>query len=161
MSEAVTAALIGGAISVFVLLIARPLLFASLDETVAAASGVPVRALAVVFLVLVAATTAEATEAVGALLVLGLVAAPAGAAQQLTTRPYVALGLSAAFSLGAMWIGLTASYLAPRVPPSFAIIAVASLTYLCATIWTSATKGRLARLPGAVGKAASGVSSGR
>ena len=125
-SEAVTAALIGGAISALVLLIARPLLFASLDETVAAASGVPVRALGVVFLVLVAATTAEATEAVGALLVLGLVAAPAGAAQQLTTRPYVALGLSAAFSLGAMWIGLTASYLAPRVPPSFAIIAVAA-----------------------------------
>lgn len=141
---AVTAALIGGAISVLVLLIARPLLFASLDETVAAASGVPVRAVAVVFLVLVAATTAEATEAVGALLVLGLVAAPAGAAQQLTTRPYVALALSGAFALGAMWIGLTASYLAPRVPPSFAIIAVASLTYLCATIWVSATRGRLA-----------------
>jgi hypothetical protein len=55
--------------------------------------------------------------------------------------------LSAAFSLGAMWIGLTASYLAPHVPPSFAVIAVASLTYLCATIWTSATSGRLARPP--------------
>lgn len=160
-SEAITAALIGGAISVFVLLIARPLLFASLDETVAAAAGVPVRALAVVFLVLVAATTAEATEAVGALLVLGLVAAPAGAAQQLTTRPYAALGLSAAFSVGAMWIGLTASYLAPRVPPSFAIIAVASLTYLGTTIWTSVTRGRLARLPGAADRTADGVHFGR
>ena len=106
-------------------------------------------------------TTDEATEAVGALLGLGLVAAPAGAAQQLTTRPYVALGLSAAFSLGAMWIGLTASYLAPRVPPSFAIIAVTSLTYLCATVWTSATRGRPARLPRAARRAATEVGSGR
>ena len=87
-TQAVTAALIAAAISAGVLVIARPLLFASLDEAVAAAAGVPVRLLGVVFLVLVAATTAEATEAVGALLVLGLVAAPAGAAQQLTARPY-------------------------------------------------------------------------
>ena len=93
-TQAVSAALVGAAICVAVLAIARPLLFASLDEAVAAAAGVPVRLLGVVFLVLVAATTAEATQAVGALLVLGLVAAPAGAAQQLTARPYVALGLS-------------------------------------------------------------------
>jgi zinc/manganese transport system permease protein len=146
-TQAVSAALVAAAISAGVLVIARPLLFASLDEAVAAAAGVPVRLLGVVFLVLVAATTAEATQAVGALLVLGLVAAPAGAAQQLTARPYAALGLSVAFSLGAMWVGLTASYLAPRVPPSFAIIAVASLTYLLATIWASAARGRLARRP--------------
>ena len=146
-TQAISAALVAAAISAGVLVIARPLLFASLDEAVAAAAGVPVRLLGVVFLVLVAATTAEATQAVGALLVLGLVAAPAGAAQQLTARPYGALGLSVAFSLGAMWAGLTASYLAPRVPPSFAIIAVASLTYLLATIWASAARGRLARRP--------------
>ena len=144
-TQAASAALVAAAISAGVVVIARPLLFASLDEAVAAAAGVPVRLLGVVFLVLVAATTAEATQAVGALLVLGLVAAPAGAAQQLTARPYRALGLSVTFSLGAMWLGLTASYLAPRMPPSFAIIAVASLTYLLATIWASATRGRLAR----------------
>ncbi|HUK76621.1 MAG TPA: metal ABC transporter permease [Thermoleophilia bacterium] len=147
-TQAASAALVAAAISAGVVVIARPLLFASLDEAVAAAAGVPVRLLGVVFLVLVAATTAEATQAVGALLVLGLVAAPAGAAQQLTARPYRALGLSVTFSLGAMWLGLTASYLAPRMPPSFAIIAVASLTYLLATIWASATRGRLARRSG-------------
>ncbi len=155
-THAISAALVAAAISAGVLVIARPLLFASLDEAVAAAAGVPVRLLGVVFLVLVAATTAEATQAVGALLVLGLVAAPAGAAQQLTPRPYGALGLSVAFSLGAMWVGLTASYLAPRVPPSFAIIAVASLTYLLATIWASAARGRLARRPGRSSRIATG-----
>ena len=46
-----------------------------------------------------APTTAEATQAVGALLLLGLLAAPAGAAQRLTANPYLALGLSAAIAV--------------------------------------------------------------
>ena len=75
--------------------IARPLLFASLDPAVAAARGVPVRTLGVVFLALVGATAAEASQVVGALLLLGLLAAPAAAAQRLTSRPGVAFGLSA------------------------------------------------------------------
>ena len=48
--EAANAALVGAAICVAVLVIARPLLFASLDEAVAAAAGVPVRVLGIVFL---------------------------------------------------------------------------------------------------------------
>jgi zinc/manganese transport system permease protein len=123
------AAVIAGVIVVGLAAIARPLLFASVDEAVAAARGVPVRGLGIAFLALVGACAAEATQAVGALLLLGLLAAPAGAAQRLTARPYVAMGLSAALAVLAMWGGLTASYLAPRVPPSFAIIAIASAFY--------------------------------
>ncbi len=119
-----------------VVVIGRPLLFASLDEDVAAARGVPVRALGVVFLALVGATAAEATQAVGALLLLGLLAAPGGAAQRLTTRPYRAMGLSVAVSVIAMWGGLTLSYLAPRVPPSFAVIAIVTSIYVAATVVT-------------------------
>ena len=52
-------------------------------------AGVPVRALGFGFLALVGATAAEATQAVGALLLLGLLAAPAGTAQRLTARPYL------------------------------------------------------------------------
>ena len=154
--EAANAALVGAAICAAVLVIARPLLFASLDEAVAAAAGVPVRVLGIVFLVLVAATTAEATQAVGALLVLGLVAAPAGAAQQLSTRPYVALGLSVVFSVGATWIGLTVAYLAPRLPPSFAIISVATATYVAATLSTWTRRGRRADRAVGSGEAATG-----
>src|SRR5262249_4364127 len=109
--QARTAALVALVLIVAVLPVARPLLFASLDEAVAAARRVRVRALGIGFLALVGATAAEATQAVGALLLLGLLAAPAGAAQRLTTRPYVALSLSAALSAGAMIVGLTASYL--------------------------------------------------
>ena len=106
--------------------IARPLLFASIDEAVAAARGVPVRALGFVFLALVGVTAAAATQAVGALLLLGLLAAPAGAAQRLTARPFLALWLSAGIAVASMWIGLSIAYAAPSVPPSFAILAVAT-----------------------------------
>jgi zinc/manganese transport system permease protein len=157
-TQALSAALIGAAICAALLVIARPLLFASLDEVVAAAAGVPVGLLGVVFLVLVAATTAEATEAVGALLVLGLVASPAGAAQQLTARPYVALALSAGFSVGAMWAGLTLAYLVPQLPPSFAIIGVASATYVAAMAWAWARRRRSADRAAGQGETAVGVS---
>jgi zinc/manganese transport system permease protein len=125
---AIIALLICGA----VVAIARPLLFASLDENVAAARGVPVRLLGFGFLGLVGATAAESTQVVGALLILGLLAAPAGAASRLTARPLLAMGLSAAIAIGSVWIGLTASYLIPKMPPSFAILAVATGTYLVA-----------------------------
>ncbi len=125
-------ALIAGGVCLLLLLAARPLLFASLDEAVAAARGVPVRLLGFGFLALVGITTAEATQVVGALLILGLLAAPAGAATQLTTRPLRALGLSAGIAVGSVWLGLAIAYLLPEVPPSFAILAVATLAYLVA-----------------------------
>src|SRR5216684_2574128 len=62
------AALIAAAIVAMLLTIARPLLFASIDPVVAAARGVPVRALGLAFLALLGATAGEATQAVGALL---------------------------------------------------------------------------------------------
>jgi zinc/manganese transport system permease protein len=131
-SQTTVALAIGVAVAVAVLLIARPLLFASIDTAVAAARGVPVRALGFAFLALVGATTAEATQAVGALLLLGLVAAPAGTAQLLTDRPYRGLILSAVLAVVEIWAGLALAYYAPRTPPSFAIIAVAATVYAAA-----------------------------
>jgi zinc/manganese transport system permease protein len=127
--QAVVAALVAGLLLLVVLGMLRPLLFASLDDAVAAARGVPVTALGIGFLVLVGAISAEATQAVGALLLLGLLAAPAGAALRLTDRPYVAMALASLLSVVAMVLGLVASYLLPKVPPSFGIIAVATVMY--------------------------------
>jgi zinc/manganese transport system permease protein len=128
-AQALTAALVGAGICAAVLFVARPLLFASIDEAVAAARGVPVRVLGFVFLALVGACAAEATQAVGSLLILGLLAAPSGAAQRLTARPFRALALSAALAVGEMWGGLALSYTVPRTPPSFGILAVATAVY--------------------------------
>ncbi|MGH9077430.1 MAG: metal ABC transporter permease [Acidimicrobiales bacterium] len=130
--QTTAAALIAAGVVVAAASISRPLLFASLDPAVAAARGVPVRLLGLVFLALVGVTAGEATQAVGALLLLGLLATPAAAAQRLTTRPYRALWLSAGVAVVAMWAGLALSYAATGIPPSAAIMAVATVSYLVA-----------------------------
>ncbi|MGH6656742.1 MAG: metal ABC transporter permease [Actinocrinis sp.] len=125
---------IGVGVIAVLALIARPLLFSSIDEAVAAARGVPVRLLGFGFLALAGATTAEATQAVGALLLLGLLAAPAGAALTLTDRPYQGMAISVGIALASMWGGLALAYYAPSLPPSFSITAVAAGLYAIALL---------------------------
>jgi zinc/manganese transport system permease protein len=115
-----------------VIVLARPLLLASLDPQLARALGVPVRALEIAFLGVVGAVAAEATQAVGALLLLGLVAAPAAAALRIARNPYAALAWSAALAVGALWIGLGLAAAAPQLPPSTAIISVAAAAFVAA-----------------------------
>ena len=126
------AALIAIGLVVALAAIVRPLLLATLDHDIAIVRGVPVRALGVIFLALLAAATAETTQAVGALLLLGLIAAPAGAAHQLTARPYLGLALSGAIALGAMWGGLALSYAIAGLPPSSAVIGLAAGAFVLA-----------------------------
>jgi zinc/manganese transport system permease protein len=136
LSEAVTAAIIASVIAAAMVAIARPLLFASIDNAVAAARGIPVPMLGYGFLALVGAAAAEASQAVGALLLLGLLATPAGTAQRLTTRPYSALLISAGLAVVEMWAGLALSYTVSALPPSFAILTVATGGYALALLCT-------------------------
>ena len=131
-SEAYLAFAVGVALCVALVCIAWPLLFASLDESVARARGVPVRALGIVFLALVGVCAAEATQAVGALLLVGLIVGPAGIAARLTNRPWVGLGAAAGIAIVAMWTGLVVSYLNGSLPPSFSIMAVIAGGYVLA-----------------------------
>ncbi|MDQ1458374.1 MAG: zinc/manganese transport system permease protein, partial [Actinomycetota bacterium] len=144
-AQARSSAAIAVIVAVAVVSLARPLVFASIDHAVAGARGVPVRILDFTFLALVGITAAEATRVVGALLLLGLLAAPAGAAQRLTSRPFAAMWLSAAIAVLSIWTGLAIAYAAPRIPPSFAIVAVATSCYLTAILAT-AVRGREGRL---------------
>lgn len=114
------------------LLIARPLLFASLDAAVAAARGVPVRLIGALFLALVGITAAEASQAIGALLLFGLLAAPPAAAQLLTDKPWAGLALSGGLAVVAVWAGVIVAYAAPKLPASFDIMACSTLIYLIA-----------------------------
>jgi zinc/manganese transport system permease protein len=127
------------------LAIARPLLFSSLDPAVAAAQGVRVAVLGLAFLVILGATAAEATQAVGALLLLGLVAAPAAAAHRLARNPYRSLALAAGLAIASVWGGLTFAYAVPRVPPSTAIIVLAASFYLIAAGMDSRLRGEPVR----------------
>jgi zinc/manganese transport system permease protein len=128
--QTVLAVVVGIAVALAILLLARPLLFATIEAGAAAADGVPVRALGTAFLVLVAVITAEAVQVVGALLILGLIATPAAIAQRLTARPYRAMVTSAVVAILAVWVGLGLSYAVPVVPPSFAVIGLLFGTYV-------------------------------
>jgi zinc/manganese transport system permease protein len=123
------AAAIALVVTALVLAAARPLLWSTLDGELATLRGIPVRRLGLGFLGALAIVTAESTQAVGALLLLGLIAAPAGAATSLTARPYRGLALSAVIAVGAMWGGLALSYAITALPPSPAIIGLAAAAY--------------------------------
>ncbi|HEX4838773.1 MAG TPA: metal ABC transporter permease, partial [Solirubrobacteraceae bacterium] len=130
----VAAAAIGFAVVLTAIAIARPLLFASVDPELARLHGVPVKALGLALLALIGVVTAAGTQAIGALLVLGLIAAPAGAALRLTSKPYLGMGLSAAIALVAMWGGIALSYAIPSLPPSSAIVAIAVGAYALSSL---------------------------
>lgn len=136
-SQAIIDLAIAAGVCAAMIVIGRPLLLASIDGAVASARGVPVRTLGFVFLGLVGVTAAAATQAVGALLLLGLLAAPAGAAQRLTSRPFTGMWLSAGLGIFSAWAGLLIAYAAPVIPPSFGIIAVATGIYLLAMAVTA------------------------
>jgi zinc/manganese transport system permease protein len=142
-TQALVAAIAGLGVVAVLVFIGRPLFFASVDESVAVARGVPVRALGIGFLGLVGVTSALSAQAVGALLLLGLLAAPAGAAHRLTTRPYLGFWLSGLIAVAEMWAGLIISYAVPRVPPSFAILAAAAGVYFAVLLATGTRSSRL------------------
>jgi zinc/manganese transport system permease protein len=112
----------------------RPLLFSSVDPEVAAARGVPLRALSVAMFLLLALTTAEAIQVVGVLLVLTLVITPAAAAQRLTVRPGLAVALSIAIAVVATEGGILLS-LEKSWPTSFFISAISFAVYLFARVY--------------------------
>ena len=110
-------------------LIYRPLLFASTGPDVAEARGVPVRALSIVFAVLVGITAALGVQIVGALLVMALLITPAAAAAFVTASPVKATILSIAFAELAAVGGILLS-LAPGVPVSSFVTTISFVIYL-------------------------------
>jgi zinc/manganese transport system permease protein len=107
----------------------RPLLFASLDEEVAEARGVPTRLLSIAFMLILALAVSEAVQVVGVLLIFALLVTPAAIAERLTTRPPVGLALSALLALLFTWGGLTVAFYSPY-PVSFFITSFAFAAYL-------------------------------
>ena len=125
---------IGVAVAGVAVLAFRPLLFAGVDPDVAAARGLPVRRLGLLLTVLTALTVAEASQVVGALLILGLLATPAAIAHRVCRRPGVAALTSTAIAVAGTWAGLTLSYAAPDIPPSFAIVGLLFALYVTISI---------------------------
>ena len=109
--------------------IARPLLFASIDPDVAAARGVPVRMLSLVFFVVLGVAVAEVSQITGSLLVFALLVAPPAIAQVVTARPFAGLFVAIGAGVAITWIGLGIGFYS-RYPIGFWISTVAFAGYL-------------------------------
>jgi zinc/manganese transport system permease protein len=122
--------LVAGCVTVAALaVIYRPLLFGSVDEHLAAARGVPVTLLSILFMLVLAVAVSEAVQVVGVLLIFALIVTPAAIAVRFTSRPSRAVAVAAGLALLFTWAGLTVGYYVPR-PVSFFITSFAFGTYV-------------------------------
>ena len=106
----------------------RPLLFASIDEEIAVARRVPVRALSVAFLLTLGLAVAVAVQVVGVLLIFSLLVTPAAVADRLTTRPAAAIAVAVVVALACTGLGLAIGYYF-SYPVSFFITSLAFFAY--------------------------------
>ena len=119
-----------GCVSVVALvIIGRPLLFASIDPDVAAARGVPVRAVSTSYLVLLGVGSAAASQITGSLLVFALLVLPPATAQRITSRPGRSAALSIALAVSVTWLGLACGYYS-TYPIGFYITTLAFAAYV-------------------------------
>jgi len=133
-SQEVAVTFAAGLLTVLAIVIVyRPLLFATLDEEVAEAKGVPVRGLSIAFMIILAVAVSEAVQVVGVLLIFALIVAPAAIAERFTTRPSRGVLLAAVLAVLFTWAGLTIAYYVPY-PVGFFITTIAFWSYILARL---------------------------
>lgn len=113
--------------------IARPLVFASLQPELAEAKGVSSRLISVLFLSTVALATAQCIQIVGVLLVFTLMVGPGATAQRLTSRLGCGVALSAGLAVAQAWLGIALAYYTDW-PTSFWIATLSVGAYLLAIL---------------------------
>jgi zinc/manganese transport system permease protein len=107
----------------------RPLRFDSLDPQAAAARGVPVRAVSLLFMLLLGLIVAVAVHIIGALLVMALLVTPAAAAMRVAAGPLAVPLLAALFGVVAAVGGILLA-IAGTLPVSPYITTVSFVIYL-------------------------------
>ncbi len=132
-----------------VVILYRPLTFATISPEVAAARGVPVRALGTAYMLLLAIGVAESAQIVGILLSTALLIGPAASAAYLTRRPIVALAFAMIVAAAETILGIVLAYQSYTWPPggkgwpvSFFVTMLALGVYLIARAWHPATRAR-------------------
>lgn len=127
-----------GALAVaLIALVYRPLLLTSLSPELAAARGIEVRLVGLLYLLAMAIAVALSAETIGAILSTALLVGPAATALRLSRRPAHAIAIAGVIGVAATWLGLLLSYdsydwsAQHRFwPPSFMIVALVLLAYL-------------------------------
>ena len=128
-------------VALAVVFIFRPLLFASIDPAVAEARGVPVKALGVAFMVLLALVVSMAVSVVGVLLIFALLVTPSAAALRFTARPGWVIFWSSVIGVASVIVGLVVSAMI-NLPPSFFIVATVFVVWLVAAAVKRDTGGK-------------------
>jgi zinc/manganese transport system permease protein len=123
----------GGVTLIALVAVYRPLLFSSVDEDLASAKGVPVTALSIGFMAILAVAVTEAVQVVGVLLIFALIVTPAAIAVRFSSRPPVAISIGIVLALAFTWLGLAIAYYSPH-PVSFFITSLAFGTYVAVRI---------------------------
>jgi zinc/manganese transport system permease protein len=111
----------------------RPLSFASVDADVARAKGLPVTGLSIVFMILLGLATAVSIQIVGALLVLSLLVTPAAAAMRVTASPLLTPLLSIAFAVTSVVGGILLA-LGGGLPISPCVTTISFLIYIACRV---------------------------
>jgi len=117
------------------LLLFRPLLFATLEPELAEAKGVPLRLVSTLFYMLVAVAVAFASQIVGVLLVFTLLIGPPAIALRFCRTVWPGLLLSVAVGVGVTWASLILAYTTDN-PVSFWAPALLFALYLASAAVT-------------------------
>lgn len=135
-----TEMIIGAIVIILALLVMwRPLTFASLDPEVARAKGVPLRGLSLAFMVILGIAVALSVQVVGSLLVLALLITPSAAALKVTASPLKALICSVIFAEISMVGGIMLA-LAGSLPISPYVTTISFVIYLMCRVIASLRK---------------------
>jgi len=115
----------------------RPLLLSTVSPDIAAARGVPVRVVGLLYMLALAVSVGLSSVAVGAILSTALLIGPAAAALRLTSRVSRAIVVACSIGVGATWLGVLLAYDSfywgssqQGLPVSFFIVAVIFAAYL-------------------------------
>ena len=115
----------------------RPLLLATVSPEMAAARGIPVRTIGILYLIALALAAALAAITIGSILGTALLVGPAASALRLTKRPLIAMLTAAGIGIGAMWLGIVLAYDSYEWPPaghgwpiSFFVVTIVFILYL-------------------------------
>lgn len=131
-------------------IIYRPLLLSSIHPDVAAARGIRVRLISILFMSALAMAVEQSAIAVGALMSTALLIGPAATAVRFTKRPLLAMLISAGVGVVALWLGVILAYDSYVWPPtgrgwpvSFFVATLLLLFYLCTRItWKTSQSAR-------------------
>jgi zinc/manganese transport system permease protein len=130
-------ALLGLLVLGLILTLYRPLLLATVSPEMAAARGIPVRVVGILYLIALALAAALAAITIGSILGTALLVGPAASALRLTKRPLIAMLTAAGLGISAMWLGIVLAYDSYEWPPSghgwpisFFVVTIVFLLYL-------------------------------